>query len=66
MTYLTNTTKSDMMLGVAQGDVETYIKTQDTKFKETPDLYMRCPGDKPYSVKGVCQTCEKYFNVKSL
>ena len=54
-----------MMLGVAQGDVENFIKTQDTKFKENPKLYSICPGDKPYSVKGVCQTCEKYFNVTS-
>lgn len=65
MTYLTNTTKTELMLGASKGDVDNYIKTQDTRFKETPDLYLRCPGEKPYSVKGVCQACEKYFNVSS-
>ena len=65
MTYLTNTTKTDMMLGASPGDVDRFVKTQSIKLKDTPDLYLRCPGEKPYSIKGVCQTCEKHFNVSS-
>jgi hypothetical protein len=53
------------MLGVSNGDVDEYVKTQDLRFKENPDLYLRCGIDKPYSVKGVCQACDKYFNVSS-
>jgi hypothetical protein len=26
---------------------------------------LKCPFDKPYSIKGICQSCQKYFNVSS-
>lgn len=45
--------------------MDDYVKLQETKIKETPDLYLICPKDKPFSVKGTCQNCDKFFNVSS-
>ena len=45
--------------------MDRYVKEQETKIKQNPDLYLMCPQDKPFSIKGSCQNCDRYFNVTS-
>ena len=57
MTYVTNTSNTSQMLGVFPGDVDNYVKSEQSKYKNNPDGFLICPSTKPYALKGVCQSC---------
>ena len=65
MTYVTNVEKKDKFLGLKEGDVDKFVTEQQTKSKSNPDTILVCSLQKPFLIKGVCQNCDKYFNVVS-
>jgi hypothetical protein len=65
VTFITNTSSLDKLLGAKEGDVTSYVANQNKLISASPDNYMICESVKPYIVNKACSTCPTYYNVSS-
>jgi hypothetical protein len=65
ITFLTNTTNLDKLVGVKSGDVSAYAENQTKLIKAKPDDYMICAQNKPFAINKTCTACLNLFNVSN-